>query len=757
MRLQAQPNSAVREAAISVFYLRVGTAEPLVLALRKLTLTPGEVTTSLQVPLDACLADPSRETVSRAGCPLRVAVALRAVNGVLLDSASTPVLSALPGAVLNAPQLLLAVPGAIEILLPDSIELGSEVSLQAVVRDSAGAVLPGRPVTWSSNASAIARVSDSATLTALAFGTTELEARSLEAISMKSVRVVPRPARCDSVPTLTERSGTFTSSETWTAAISPIIIPDSAIYTNGAVLTIGPGVTVCASPTARLALRGGASLQATGTATAPIVFRPLTGTRFRAPSFESNAAGSTVRHAVFIGSEASLVVNDSLAIAALPLHPVLWDSVRFSRSVNLAVSLTPGSSIRGSVIDTIVGGTGVPSVLAGMAIQAFRKSTIDNVTIRQCAASAIFVTGDSVLMSDTRIQRCLSAINTEFSVRTDFAPGSEVPTMEQLSSYPMILSGAGFATLLPDSASQSRLLGRGGPDTVLVLERLRNRFDSGTMTIFGHLPVRIANRLEVSGTAQLVVRAGASLIMDNLAVMAFSNQATLQMRGSPAQPARIRPGSLSAPWDILFFEGESTSRIANAIIEGGSVGNPWMIWVNEAHRMEIDSSLIRGARKGSVLSQTSRGVVVRRSVVDSTGRDPTWTGSAIGGANLTLEDVRVTNARAHGVGVVGLIAVDGLEITGSGGDGLEITPFYDPSSTWSRVNVFGNGGVGLRNQGPIVRTFSNFWWGDPAGPAGPSGDGVAGPVTVIAPAPAFWPVAPAPPTVIVQPGLQRRK
>jgi hypothetical protein len=41
-------------------------------------------------------------------------------------------------------------------------------------------------------------------------------------------------------------------------------------------------------------------------------------------------------------------------------------------------------------------------------------------------------------------------------------------------------------------------------------------------------------------------------------------------------------------------------------------------------------------------------------------------------------------------------------------------------------NIHGNAGVGLRNLAAAPVDARNNWWGDPLGPDGPDGDGIAG-------------------------------
>lgn len=193
VRFQMQSGSIVREAAISAFYFREGTAVPRVLAARAVSVTPGAATTSLQVPLADCLADSARERILSDACPLRISVALRDSAGMLLDSSATSTISARVGEVLNAPLILLSVPARIDVTLPDTMLIGSVVTLEAVVRDSAGTVLPGRTVTWTSSAPAIASVSGTGILTAIALGSTSIEGRSLSASTIQSIVVAPNP------------------------------------------------------------------------------------------------------------------------------------------------------------------------------------------------------------------------------------------------------------------------------------------------------------------------------------------------------------------------------------------------------------------------------------------------------------------------------------------------------------------------------------------------------------------------------------
>jgi hypothetical protein len=86
-------------------------------------------------------------------------------------------------------------PAASVAVLPESVSLepGASLQLTAVVRDSAGNVLAGRRVAWTSADTAIARVDSTGLVTALAPGTTAVTATS-EGVSGSATVTVAAPA-----------------------------------------------------------------------------------------------------------------------------------------------------------------------------------------------------------------------------------------------------------------------------------------------------------------------------------------------------------------------------------------------------------------------------------------------------------------------------------------------------------------------------------------------------------------------------------
>lgn len=76
------------------------------------------------------------------------------------------------------------------------------------------------------------------------------------------------------------------------------------------------------------------------------------------------------------------------------------------------------------------------------------------------------------------------------------------------------------------------------------------------------------------------------------------------------------------------------------------------------------------------------------------------------------------------------------EVSRSGGHGIVVAAHAKATMPWvsaSGCNLFGSGGHAIVNLSAVaVRAVGN-WWGDPAGPQGPSGDGVSGAVDASGP------------------------
>jgi hypothetical protein len=78
------------------------------------------------------------------------------------------------------------------------------------------------------------------------------------------------------------------------------------------------------------------------------------------------------------------------------------------------------------------------------------------------------------------------------------------------------------------------------------------------------------------------------------------------------------------------------------------------------------------------------------------------------------------------------VALYDCEVSGSGRHGVVVPPSVvatggtPPGMRVRGCNLFGNGGDAINNSFTFTVNAANNWWGDPAGPAGPNGDGVSG-------------------------------
>src|SRR5688572_10959845 len=150
----------------------------------------------------------------------------------------------------------------------ESRQVGQTVQLSATVKDAAGSILSGQPVTWSSSAASVASVSGSGLVTAHALGTATITAASGSKSGVATINVIPPPIASITVgPTndtllvgetvqltatmrdaannvVTDRTVTWTSSSTTIASVSG----------SGLVTAVGDGLaTITASADGRSA------------------------------------------------------------------------------------------------------------------------------------------------------------------------------------------------------------------------------------------------------------------------------------------------------------------------------------------------------------------------------------------------------------------------------------------------------------------------------------------------------------------------
>ena len=142
-------------------------------------------------------------------------------------------------------------------IAPTTIQLGQSASAQAELRTSAGAVLTGRAVSWSSSAPAVASVDASGVIASVSVGSATITATSEGKSGSAPITVVPAPVATVAItlalPSLTvgattsasavvrdERGAVLTGRAITWSSTSPSV---AAVNTNGAITTLSAGST----------------------------------------------------------------------------------------------------------------------------------------------------------------------------------------------------------------------------------------------------------------------------------------------------------------------------------------------------------------------------------------------------------------------------------------------------------------------------------------------------------------------------------
>ncbi len=184
--------------------------------------------------------------------------------------------------------------------------------------------------------------------------------------------------------------------------------------------------------------------------------------------------------------------------------------------------------------------------------------------------------------------------------------------------------------------------------------------------------------------------------------------------GTPKRPITFSTDPCTGVWEVGGWPG-APSCLANVRVEGevlrASLGRP----------LYLDSARVV---HGSVELRAA-GSRITASVVDSADAAYVRSTPAITlGESDTVRTTIVRRSRSVGLRIEGAAVVDSCEVTGSAGDGIVVS--HAAGTTIHRCNLHDNAGVGVRNLDTATVDARFNWWGDPAGPNGPAGDGVAG-------------------------------
>ncbi len=553
-------------------------------------------------------------------------------------------------------------------------------------------------VSWSSSDTAVAQVDGSGLVRARRPGSVSIRASSGGGSASSGLVVVVAPTSCTGVGTA--HGMPITADETWRRADGPHHVIWATV---GARLTIEPGTLICLEPDAEIGTLPYASLQARGRPDAPIVFtardprQPWGGISFGIdrPNEVSHISNAVIEYAK-TGVESRTVGE--------------IDSVRLRQIVGAAVDfkgLNGGARIAHSVVDT-AGSSGTAAVV-------LRGATLEATTIRGARGAGLWLAGGVSLLG-ARIEGS-AGVGIEQDVIYPFPQPLRIVQARPLrvtggGSYPLRLPLSIVRGIWSRPEDQDSLLGN-ARDTLVLLPDTTTH--SGELVVRRGLPWAAplggGSMLRIGRGAHLTVEPGSALtgsvMMDGAVLTAVGGaqapvtlRGTIVLRNAPRDTSRIGVARL----DSLFLYADSTA--------------PVTVEATTAQSGSALALLARGSRlTGSLVSGG------RSSFTYGAGWSAVADAGVVLGAGARLEDSAVRGSIGPGVIVTGAdAALTGCELSFASQEGVRFTA---GRGLVRGCNLFENGGPGVTARSVTVDARGN-WWGDPAGPAGPAGDG-AGP------------------------------
>ena len=511
---------------------------------------------------------------------------------------------------------------------------------------------------------------------------------------------------CEGTGGETHPAATVSTQVTWSQAGSPHRVTGRITIGNGGRITIQPGAVVCFSPGTEIEAGSGGRLVARGTAAAPILLtardpaRDWEGLYFYGTSEASYLTNVRIEH----------VHLYSTAVYTTGSHPVIVDSTVIRQSGHAAELHAPGSRVSRSRVDTTTN-------RAGVAVRLGSGARFEASTVRGAAGTGVRVSGTaSVQLLGGRIE---GSGGTGLLIDNAAAISSARPVR--------VTGGRGYGAELPvhalakvyaSSASLDSLRGN-ARDTLVIT--------GGTLRAIAYaragLPWIVRQSVTVSAGGELRVQAGARLVFEPNEGIGVYDGGILNARGSRTNPVVFTADDPNVGWSGLYFEDASAapSRLVNARVEYTHY-NRAAVHATGSHAVVIDSSVIRMSGQAALLySANSR---ISRSRVDSILSD-NYAAVELG-QNAKIESTLIRASSGAGLEVNSATAqVVSCEIRGSVGDGI----LLDYPVQVHDCNLVGNLGVGIRNRTSTTVSVTGNWWGDAGGPAGPGGDGAAGPLT----------------------------
>jgi hypothetical protein len=514
-----------------------------------------------------------------------------------------------------------------------------------------------------------------------------------------------------------------TRPEFWKRADSPHHLTGNFVVQHR--LTIEAGALVCATADAQITVSARAdrltagTLYAVGTAEAPIRFTAsnpdapwggisLTELFCCAPNPDSNR----IAYATIENARVGISARHTIYIEHTHIRQIRGSGVFLSRY---------GGSLRHSVVDSA-------ALDGGTAVQ-LTTGTFEETVVRGSGGDGLSLGGGSTgggnVVLGGRIEGSKGTGLYAAGWRGVSVVRGARPVRITGNNRPAVLNIDVLYAIWPTAADRDSLLGNavdtlivypgGAPDEVVVSAKLPWILRTNEVTLALNRGLGQVLRLEP----------GASV---RFAEHAF-NGATLIARGTADKPVTLHGGGI-----LLRGSPGDTSFISHAQLIGIRVVTA------DNHPLVIDNTI---ATNGSSAELRSAGSRISSSVFECGPSDGIFGGGStqsfhpppaaivLGAPGVQIENTRVASSTRTAIQIdAGNVVIDGCQVVSNAGDGILVSANLTGVQV-HRCDFAQNQGAGIRSLGLSVVSASGNWWGDVAGPTGPNGDGVSGPVDYI--------------------------